>query len=565
VVTSSFESEFMDGTTTEIPEFSIGNQLWFAGRTVYPGSIDLWFTVHNCGGTKVVDRTAFESVPTDYDLEVYRVREIGNNGAILLFERSWETAANDDRQEVAYQVRDVNGGFVKNTTVLNPDLPPPSVEEHHKYDFESALTDNEGKVWVCFEHTQPGPDEYYYSIIGADGNVWKGPILLSDERNFRYCDKDGFIWATESGQFFALNPDDTVAVGPRLSAWVPNQSVGETATIIDDTGYRLYDRWSHQFIEIDVPLGVNPSSVELFDLNLWDNALHTTDPNLMKGDTAVWSHPGQFTGHTTIDVSDVLEQGQNILTMTQSDFMGGQILVTFPYTICANGDINCDGKVNYEDLRILANQWLQVPGAPSADLAPPTLDNLVNFLDFSVLANNWGYEKLEKFYKFNLDSDPGWSTEGEWTFGQPLGGGGSHGNPDPNSGYTGNNVYGVNLNGDYTVAVRGPYYLTAGPFDCNDYHNVCLKFARWLNTDAPAYVVSKIEVSNNGADWSTVWQHTGSSDIADNSWQIMEYDISSVADNQDSVYLRWSYQILSFQAYSYSGWNIDDIELWGAS
>jgi hypothetical protein len=53
-------------------------------------------------------------------------------------------------------------------------------------------------------------------------------------------------------------------------------------------------------------------------------------------------------------------------------------------------DITGNGKVNFEDLKIIADQWLQPPGTPSADIAPlPNGDNIVDFLDFSVLARNW--------------------------------------------------------------------------------------------------------------------------------------------------------------------------------
>jgi hypothetical protein len=54
------------------------------------------------------------------------------------------------------------------------------------------------------------------------------------------------------------------------------------------------------------------------------------------------------------------------------------------------GDITGDKIVNLDDLVVLVNQWLQLPGSPSADIAPlPTGDNIVNFLDFALLAQNW--------------------------------------------------------------------------------------------------------------------------------------------------------------------------------
>jgi hypothetical protein len=560
-----FESSFQEDTWIECPKRIIHDRLFVTGRTYnnVASTRDLWFIIHNTTGCEVIPRTVFESIPrTSGDLDPEYVKGIGVNVAFLFY-HDWDTLENDYRQNVRYQVRDLNGTLVKPSTTLNLPLLPDSVEQDDEYSITSAVTDNEGKVWVSMErNSYPQPTEYYYSIIGTNSNVWKGPIQTPSLRRFYYCDKDGYIWATEGPQFLALNPDDTVAVGPKTPAWIPNQNVAGVVASVGPSGYRLYDRWSPQIISIDVPSGIRPGSMELYDLNLWDNELHAVDVNIVIDGESIWYHSGPFTGHASVDVADVLDEGINILTMTQKDFLGGQVLVTFPYIICVEGDINCDGKVNEEDLRILADQWLEPPGTPSADLWPSTLDNFVNFFDFAVMAKNWNYEKFEKLYDFALDTDPGWSTEGQWAFGQPTGGGGTElGNPDPASGYSGLNVYGVNLGGDYSVVVGGPYHLTAGPFDCSGYHNIQFKFARWLNTDESSYVSNKIEVSNNGSDRSVVWGHTSS--ITDDSWEPMECNISDTADRQPTVYIRWSYQILDSHAFQCSGWNIDDVELWG--
>ncbi len=54
------------------------------------------------------------------------------------------------------------------------------------------------------------------------------------------------------------------------------------------------------------------------------------------------------------------------------------------------GDLNGDCKVDFADLKVLCEQWLQPPGIPSADIAPqPNGDGIVNFLDFALLAENW--------------------------------------------------------------------------------------------------------------------------------------------------------------------------------
>ena len=110
----------------------------------------------------------------------------------------------------------------------------------------------------------------------------------------------------------------------------------------------------------------------------------------------------------------------------------------------------------------------------------------------------------------------------------------------------------------------GPYYLIAGPFDCTYLDNVNLKFSRWLNSDEPMYVECTIDISIDGTSWTGVWNHRVREAITDSSWKILEYNISSIADGQETVYIRWGYKVLDY-AYPYSGWNIDDIELWGNS
>ena len=57
-------------------------------------------------------------------------------------------------------------------------------------------------------------------------------------------------------------------------------------------------------------------------------------------------------------------------------------------------------------------------------------------------------------YSWNMDTNPGWTTTGDWAWGVPLGQGGIYqedgqGGPDPTSGHTGTHVYGYNLSGNY--------------------------------------------------------------------------------------------------------------------
>jgi hypothetical protein len=225
------------------------------------------------------------------------------------------------------------------------------------------------------------------------------------------------------------------------------------------------------------------------------------------------------------------------------------------------GDMTGDGIVDIYDILAMSREWLSTDSIE--DIYPPQdEDKVVNYVDFAIVTKKWLEQLPVRFYQNTLNSDPCWYTSGEWAFGQPAGAGGTEfGNPDPNRGCTGLNVYGVNLNGDYSIAVGGPYFLIAGPFDCNNYSNITLRFARWLNTDEAAYVECMVQVKRVDF-WFTVWKHTARADITDANWRIEEYDISSLADGRNPVYIRWRYWILP-GAFPYSGWNVDDIELWG--
>ncbi|MBD3348637.1 MAG: T9SS type A sorting domain-containing protein [Candidatus Eisenbacteria bacterium] len=163
-------------------------------------------------------------------------------------------------------------------------------------------------------------------------------------------------------------------------------------------------------------------------------------------------------------------------------------------------------------------------------------------------------------YAWTLDTDPGWTTEGDWEYGQPTGDGGEYGGPDPTGGYTGSNVYGYNLNGDYPNYLSETH-LTAGPIDCTDLSGVKLRFWRWLGVEKAQYDHAYVRVSSDGANWTTVWENPTDTTISDTEWVQVEYDISSVADDQQAVYVRWTMGETD-GGWRYCGWNIDDVEIW---
>lgn len=163
-------------------------------------------------------------------------------------------------------------------------------------------------------------------------------------------------------------------------------------------------------------------------------------------------------------------------------------------------------------------------------------------------------------YEWNMDTNPGWTISGgQWAWGHPTGGGGQYGYPDPTNGYTGSNVYGYNLSGDYANSIP-EYHLTTTAINCSGLTQVQLRFWRWLGVEQPAYDHAYVRVSNNGSTWTTVWQNTAQ--VADNAWVQQSFDISSIANNQPTVYVRWTMGTTD-SSWQFCGWNIDDVQIWG--
>ena len=158
-----------------------------------------------------------------------------------------------------------------------------------------------------------------------------------------------------------------------------------------------------------------------------------------------------------------------------------------------------------------------------------------------------------------FDRNPGWSTQGQWAFGQPTGGG----YWDPSSSYTGTNVYGYNLAGNYANNMSAPLYLTTPAIDCTRFRNVHLRFARWLNVEGYYYDYASIQISRDRQNWADVWV-TSNAFVGDwNGWTVLTYDISAVADGAPAVFIRWGMGPTD-SAGVYGGWNIDDVTLTGA-
>ncbi len=167
-------------------------------------------------------------------------------------------------------------------------------------------------------------------------------------------------------------------------------------------------------------------------------------------------------------------------------------------------------------------------------------------------------ERTVKF-EWTLNEDPGWDTEGDWAFGQPAGLGGEHGYPDPTSGFTGDHVYGYNLQGDYPNGLD-EMHLTTTAIDCSGLYGLQVEFRRWLGVEVPEYDHAHIRISTDGENWTNLWSNDA--EYVGGSWDEVVLDISSVASDREMVYLRWTMGTTD-GGWRYCGWNIDDVRIMG--
>jgi len=171
-------------------------------------------------------------------------------------------------------------------------------------------------------------------------------------------------------------------------------------------------------------------------------------------------------------------------------------------------------------------------------------------------------EYLRPLYAADMTADPGWILEGQWAWGQPTGGGGSHGCPDPVSGYTGNNVIGYNLNGDYPNNILATRWATLTGLDCSYYSGVTLSFYRWLGVEQDLYDNAYIEIGNDeGSTWNRVWENDNLT-LDSGVWEYCELDISTWADGKENIRIRWGMGPTD-TSWTYCGWNIDDVYVAG--
>lgn len=180
---------------------------------------------------------------------------------------------------------------------------------------------------------------------------------------------DGLYGAAE-----ALGPPSRWNVAPFNGDWTSSLFVSQDPVAIDSVGYDFLlaeftdgnprlsgaDDYLHEAAQADAP-----SSGTFYDPDHLGNIQRLASLGVHEH----WSDPVDKLYSRNLGTGDGIE------------------LVA---STTAQADINSDGKVGFEDVQVMAEQWLDVPAVPSADLAPAfAADGVVDFRDFAVLAEYW--------------------------------------------------------------------------------------------------------------------------------------------------------------------------------
>lgn len=163
-----------------------------------------------------------------------------------------------------------------------------------------------------------------------------------------------------------------------------------------------------------------------------------------------------------------------------------------------------------------------------------------------------------------VDAADNWtlSSGSDWGIGVPTG---------PSAATADGSVLAYKLAGNYANSITSLKYARSEAIDCTDQVGAKLLFSRFLQIEDSHFDKAIVEVSNDGTAWEQVWMNPSESngesgddedwilDTLDTAWTTVEYDISEVADGQETVYIRFG--LSSSAADNFDGWNIDNIEV----
>lgn len=431
-----------------------------------------------------------------------------------------------------------------------------------------------------------------YTVYAS--NSWQGPwVSLGTGGGTTEFDLDGSGF--ETARYLKIQDDGDGSAGAQnpgfdLDAIVVNHTIPGCGVIRQERSeYGCTDIVGIELVDSD--LNTNPSAADTATITVFSDTDPTGEEALLTetgNDTGIFQG-AQFLGPGGAGVVQVTHGDTLTVSYADADCEGS------PQSVEMFGTIDCElpiiSNVTVADsgVDMLTITWTTDEPASSivryGETTPPDLQieleamvtqhtvvvpelNDCTTYHFSVgSADTAGNEQWDdntgSFYsattlelflmlEADMESDPGWSYEGQWAWGVPQGIDG-----DPDSGYTGDNVVGYNLAGDYTNNMSDTYCTTSS-FDCSEAAQVYFSYYKWLGVESSSYDHASIEVSaNGGSTWTTIWDHAGGSSTSSN-WEYEEYDLTSELSGNSDCLIRWNMGPTD-SSVTYCGWNIDDV------
>jgi hypothetical protein len=158
------------------------------------------------------------------------------------------------------------------------------------------------------------------------------------------------------------------------------------------------------------------------------------------------------------------------------------------------------------------------------------------------------------------NNSAGWTLGTEWQIGAAVASGSCSFGNDPGTDHTptaDNGIAGVIIGGCYTTAIHGDYCLTSPNLNISGISgSAYFSYWRWLGTDYPPFMTSKIEVSSNGGtSWTQIWTAAP----IDGAWVYQSFDVT--AQKSTTFRVRFCHAVTGSGAINGAGWNIDDVRI----
>ncbi|MBN1296293.1 hypothetical protein JXA80_05900, partial [bacterium] len=443
--------------------------------------------------------------------------------------------------------------------------------------------------------TTPSPQDFPVSITDGNGPVQYALVSISMDGvllGSAFTDVNGnalvHIEPTAPGNaMITVSGRNLVTTQQNLMI----MAAGCGVVVLDGTLYNC-----DQLITItlwDSDLNVNPAAIDEAEVDLHSDSEPTPETVIL---TEVSPDSGEFTG--TI-MTSATQSGPGFLMVSNGDVITlhyydeeceGEPVDVYDYaSVDCVGPVISGAAISNVSTESAVVSWttdeesttvvyygtttppmneIVVPGMSLTHVVTiPGLDPCTEYFFFVASTDSAGNQAIDDnggaYYNFTtlqlmvmleatMDVDPGWTYTNQWAWGVPQGAGG-----DPAAGFTGDQVVGYNLAGQYGNSMVEEYATTTS-FDCSGASQAYLSFYKWLGIESAQYDHAAVQISSDGGStWADVWTYTGGTTSGGN-WEFVEYDITAWAAGNADVRLRWSMGPTD-SSVSYCGWNIDDV------